>query len=744
MVSLRTVQKEGKDCVSCGKRFYANNATQNRCKKACRRREAPEPVKFCGVDGEGSGKDPSKYVLLGCGQEQIDNPQGLTWKECFQFLYSQFQSRPKGTAFVGFYLGYDFTQILKSLPQERVWRLITSEGIASRKHRVPGRQPHPVEYDGWQFDILGIKRLKLRPKLCTCMVASCKCAKAPWMFVCDTGGYWQTSFLNVIHPNNWAEPICTQDEYRTVEAGKGQRDAAELGAPMRLYNRLENELLERAMAQLRDGFEAIGVHLSPGQWFGPGQAAQEWMKARLPKREEWEDAIPGWYIDAAKKSYYGGWFEIFCHGYIERDVFEYDINSAYPATIRTLPCLLHGRYSRGQGQYPEESRVSDYCLVRAQAVGSGLGESVFEGGTGKGSEERQAAKNPVYIGSMLHRNGQGAISRPRVTQGWYWLSELRASESAGVVRSFEVYEWVNYEPCECRAPLEEMEELYQRRLDVGKDTVLGKACKLIYNSCYGKFAQSIGSPRFGNPVYASRITSECRKRLVQAIGSHPRGLGAVAMVATDAVFFLEEHGGLDVSSRLGSFSRVVRRGLTVFKPGVYWDEGTREAIRRGVAPKFKARGVSARDFAGELAGIDSEFRAWKQGEERWEWPRAEFRSTFSMVTALQAIRRGNWNSAGTKVGHRGEDGRWVGARLQQSSDPSSKRSGRWWDEEWRVWRSEPLESVWDDARDGWDCVSRPYVKNFGFDDPFGEESKEELGVNDDGNVQDLLRWVLKE
>ena len=117
MVSLRTVQKEGKDCVSCGKRFYANNATQNRCKKACRRREAPEPVKFCGVDGEGSGKDPSKYVLLGCGQEQIDNPQGLTWKECFQFLYSQFQSRPKGTAFVGFYLGYDFTQILKSLPQ---------------------------------------------------------------------------------------------------------------------------------------------------------------------------------------------------------------------------------------------------------------------------------------------------------------------------------------------------------------------------------------------------------------------------------------------------------------------------------------------------------------------------------------------------------------------------------------------------------------------------------------------------
>lgn len=739
MVSLTVVQKEGRVCVSCGKGFYANNSTQDRCKKACRRREAPQPVKFCGVDGEGSGKDPSKYVLLGCGQEQIDNPEGLTWKECFQFLYSQFESHPKGTAFVGFYLGYDFTQILKSLPQERVWRLITSEGIASRKHRVPGRQPHPVEYDGWQFDILGVKRLRIRPKLCACLVASCKCPKKSWMHVCDTGGYWQTSFLNVIHPDNWADPICTPEEYQTVEMGKSQRDAAELGSAMGAYNRLENELLERAMGQLRDGFEAIGVHLSPGQWFGPGQAAQEWMKSRLPKREEWEDAIPDWYIKAAKESYYGGWFEIFCHGYIQQDVYEYDINSAYPATIRTLPCLLHGKYERGQGRdYPK----SDYCIVRGKAFGRGVGDSTFQGWRGKGQG------SPVFVGAMLHRNSEGSISRPRVTQGWFWASELEASQRAGLVSSVEVYEWVSYEPCECGAPLAEMEGLYERRLAVGKDTILGKACKLVYNSAYGKFAQSIGTPRYGNPVYASRITSECRTRLVDAIGTHPGGLAAVAMVATDAVFFLTDHGGLDVSDRLGAFSRVVHSGLTIFKPGVYWDEKTRVAIRRGVAPKFKARGVSARDFASELAGIDGRFRSWGDGGEgrsgQFEWPSAEFRSSFSMVTALQAIRRGHWETAGTKIGHEGADGRWVGAKLQQSSDPSSKRSGRWWDGEWRVWRSEPLETVWDDGLDDWDCVSRPYVKSFGFDDPFGEESKEELGVNDDGNVQDLLRWVLKE
>lgn len=293
---------------------------------------------------------------------------------------------------------------------------------------------------------------------------------------------------------------------------------------------------------------------------------------------------------------------------------------------------------------------------------------------------------------------------------------------------------MNYEPCACPPPLADMEGLYQRRLEVGKDTVLGKACKLVYNSAYGKFAQSVGNPRYGNPVYASRITSECRRTIVDVIGSHPDGLASVAMVATDAVFFLAKHGGLTCDNRLGSFSELRRRKLTVFKPGVYWDERTREEIRKGVAPKFKARGVSARDFAGELAGIDSAFQQWKNDGNPVEWPTATFRSSFSMVTALQAIRRGAWDTAGRKVE----------PELKQSADPHQKRVGLWWDEEWGVWRSEPLLSQWDEEADDWDCVSRPYEKRFGFDDPFGEESREEFGVNDDGNVMDLTRWVLKE
>src|SRR6185312_6510244 len=53
-------------------------------------------------------------------------------------------------------------------------------------------------------------------------------------------------------------------------------------------------------------------------------------------------------LDAARSSYYGGWFEIFAHGHIPEVTWEYDINSAYPAIISRLPCLSHGRWEYGR------------------------------------------------------------------------------------------------------------------------------------------------------------------------------------------------------------------------------------------------------------------------------------------------------------------------------------------------------------------------------------------------------------
>src|SRR6202167_6027875 len=106
-----------------------------------RRVEGKGLGEFVGVDGEGAGygRDHT-YVLLGIGDRYIENIEGITWSEAFEFLYGVFQESPRAT-YVGFFLGYDFTQLLKTLPEDRARMLLTEKGINARKRKRSGGNP---------------------------------------------------------------------------------------------------------------------------------------------------------------------------------------------------------------------------------------------------------------------------------------------------------------------------------------------------------------------------------------------------------------------------------------------------------------------------------------------------------------------------------------------------------------------------------------------------------------------------
>lgn len=722
----------------------------------------PNKLKFVGVDGEGmtvNGKH--RYVLFGVGERQISDSIGLRWSDVFELLYDEHTNNgQRDTAYTGFFLGYDFTQIFKTLPEERARMLLTKEGREKRAHREvkngslqrsgrPGMPPHPVEYDGWQFDILGYKRLKLRPKVCDCPVPSCQCEKKPsWMYVCDVGSFFQTSFLKVIDPKEWPSgtEIVSPKEWKLIKAGKEKRATATLDEEMRMYNRLENTVLSRVMGVLHGGFKEIGVNLSPAKWFGPGQAAQAWLKTqKVPTREELASVIPLRMFEAARASYFGGWFEIMMHGVIPGDTHEYDINSAYPSIIEKLPCLLHGTYRHGEGSPPPDPNGNLLTLVYAKV------ESPANGYSWKWKDQ--------HIGAMLHRE-KGLISRPMQTEGWFWLDELQAARKAGLIKRVDgggttggVLKWVQYLPCPCPPPMREISGLYDKRLAAGKKTPRGKAAKLVYNSGYGKFAQSEGmNPIYGNPIYASRITSGCRTQILDAIATHPYGKDDVAMVATDAVYFLHPHPNLSVSERLGDWDYKKRTNLTLFKPGVYWDDETRERIANKENPNFKARGFKASDFTKALARIDQEFMAWNDlskadmehlskseigitgvnSRSQWAWPKVTFVPTFVMVTALQALQRNKWEMAGTvKTKEENEAN-----PLTQDSDPYMKREAVRRDK-YRgrtIYRSRPRTDVYG--------PSEPYNKHFGMEDPWSEEFRAQLGETQEGRIMDILSWIL--
>lgn len=674
-------------------------------------------VEFVGVDGEGTGRwRDHRYVLLGCGDRQVSDSRGLRFSEIMEFLYECWSQNP-GAAFTGFFLGYDFTQWFRTLPENRAWMLLTPEGRMRRARRTATYLgPFPVKHDGWEFDILGMKRFKFRPEG----------TKGGWMYICDAGPFFQSSLMSVIDPRKWDDPVVSEDEYAILEEGKRRRDTADLDAGMQAYNRLENIVLARLMGRVNDGLVKAGIRLRKDQWFGPGQPAQAWMshikaptgdmvRAALsaygPVRDDDSRtamAVPvlrGHYtslLDAARSSYYGGWFEIFAHGHIPGESWEYDINSAYPFIISSLPCLAHGVWEHAP------------CEIRG-APGTGM--VVLVHARVRGSDSK--------IGAMLHRREDGGILRPSQTAGWYWQHEIDAAVRAGIIDSVVCDESWAYMPCACPPPMRGIRGLYDERLRVGKNTPHGKGLKLVYNSVYGKFAQSVGDPKYGNAVYASLVTAGCRAMILDAIGSHPDGTGSVFMVATDGVYFTSRHISLRCTSRLGDWEETQHQNLTLFKPGVYWDDLTRERIRAGEDPSFKARGISAKAFAPRIAAADSHFSRWPDNfpverdpdgpREGW-YPSITFQSGFSMVTCQQALQRGKWFLAGSVSD----------VELTQDADPISKRHSGYYQD--GIYWSRPYK---DGGPGG--IESHPYDKRFGQPDP------DEYGINDDGTVKN--QWA---
>jgi hypothetical protein len=644
----------------------------------------PRETHFIGIDGEGIGRGREhQYVLLGIGQEQREWPEGVrNIAEIFSFVYDAYRANPHAT-FAGFYLPYDFNMWLRLLPRERAWMLLSPKGIAKRARLSRNGQrlgPFPVEYKDWQFDMLGYKRFKLRPA-----------GEKGWMYICDGGPFFQCSLLSAINPAKWIDPIVTPEEYALLQAGKERRAEAVLDDDMRFYNRLENEVFARLMTVYCDGLAHANVRLKKQQWFGPGQAAQAWMRLgnKLDSTTRRVSNLGRPVLDAAISTYYGGWFEIPIHGHVPGTVYEYDINSAYPYIASRLPCLC-GAWKHGTGSPPRQTYTP--CMVNVIARGKDM-----------------------VLGGLPYRRYDGRVLRPHYTEGWYWAEEIRAAQAAGLISEVSPLEWWAYNGCKHTPPLDALSDLYTSRLRIGKDTPAGKAFKLVYNSVYGKLAQSEGMPAFANPFYASLITSGCRQMVLRAIASHPNGSKATAMVATDGIYFLSPHPELDqhISERMGDWSLAERHNMTLFKPGVYWDDVARAAIARGEAPQFKARGINAKDFAKSLASVDDQFDNWHT--EGITWPSVSFRARFAQVSVRQAL---DWTEAmlepKRRAVYRAQAGRIMENRtLTQDSDPSVKRNPLHVEHDGRVWRTRP----WDGGPH-WPA-SAPYEKRFGVDDDGG-------------------------
>jgi hypothetical protein len=514
-------------------------------------------LKFRGIDGEGGGEQGTRhpgyhaYFLLACGPHRLlpkDGGARITTGQALEFI----SSLDPNFCYVGYFFDYDVTKILEDLSFEKLGRLMDR----SKRTRKDGRGVFPVSYGPYEIDYIPRKEFKVRK------------AGGKWIVINDVGPFFQTRFVKALEV--WG--IGSEEDREIIAKGKDMRgnfdfaDIEEVGR----YNDAEIRCLEELMEKFRDACTAVDI--IPAKWQGPGQLAKALMqKNRVPRSKDvplLNDPDFTELMVFGKNAYYGGRPELAAIGPVNRPVYQWDINSAYPAAMMEVPCLLHGGWSKEEyvGGMDAAKIDADYALVY-------------------GTFTRKDIPGDGYTlwNGLPYRRSDGTICYPGNGTGWYWDFEI----SASIHQNFKAIEaWVYRRSCECK-PLAWIEEVYQQRLDLGKDGP-GMVLKLAINSVYGISVQSIGKPEYANPVWGSFITAHCRTTIQGFIHSSPLcRMGKcgkdVLMVATDSVATWFKRTDLEESKRLGGWSVETHpRGMFLIQPGLYFGSSGKHAKTRGV------------------------------------------------------------------------------------------------------------------------------------------------------------------
>jgi hypothetical protein len=542
---------------------------------------------FVGVDGEGGNIGVSgrhEYLLLRAGEHVLETGMPLTSIECLHFL----ATLPRNATYVSFFFNYDVTMILKGLPESVVANLldIDSRTWIDERGRSHVRR---VWYEDYGFDYLPGKEFRV------CWNPDrTNSTPIQWTVINDVSGFFQSSFVSALIKWN----ISTEAMHNRISAQKQRRSSFECITNLtRLYNKKECELLAELMTSFREVISSVS--LLPTKWQGPGRLASVWLahyntttiKSLQGNRTFYE------VLEAANHAYYGGRFETTIAGPVRRTVHEYDINSAYPSAMSRLPCLAHGRWTKRRNPHS----ICD---------GLYLAHVHFE-------------SNEYILGQLPIRNDSGNISFPRSGSGWYWSHEIEAAIECGTKITVDTL-YTYSKVCDCIA-FEWVEELYYVRERLGKSEK-GHALKLVLNSLYGKMTQSVGRPKYANPIWASLITSMTRAQLINAYRGYE---SHVLMLATDGIITDIPLPHLPISDKLGEWTHKQYDSMFIVQPGLYTlsDE------------EPKTRGVPQHMLLMHERGLRKHYQA---GNVKRPYP-IKLNRFYGM---RQAIAQGHWESAG--------------------------------------------------------------------------------------------------
>lgn len=513
-------------------------------------RDVPlERRKIIAWDGEGmklSGDDkPQHYVLFGCSAD-VDNPligKKLQTLDMLDYMIEIGQRYPRAVH-VGYGFRYDMNMIIQtmSIPDKATLKL--ENKVTLRPASRPGMKYRIEWIPGKMFQVTKRWGPGKRDATTVC--------------IDDVVSFFACPFIKAVE-SILSDELSEEDRMVVAHGKEARADNLWDDMPDVLtYWRAEIKLMERMTERFREVMYNAGFKLN--RWYGPGALASyvirtKGLRNHIQNRPH-IDAVH----EASKHAYAGGRFELFRIGRIEGPVYGYDINSAYPSALSHAPSLGadHGEWVH----VDKPTRIEEFGVYRIK---------YRHGGKPSLLEYRAMP--------LFHRDNRGAISFPTALEGWYWSPEARVAMAIGNryggVEIEEGWVWDN----DGTKPFLFMEEMFNKRMELGKKNVISMPYKLGPNSMYGKLAQRVGwkVDKDGNaqpPMshclpLAGWITSKCRAELMRAMMQIPPD--KLVAVETDGIYTTSPPGdmALDFGDGLGQWGVDTYDEMLYLQNGIY-------------------------------------------------------------------------------------------------------------------------------------------------------------------------------
>lgn len=550
---------------------------------------------FIAWDGEGIGRGRRhQYVMLASSHtDTLIDPKGLPTRTALDMLVDGAAKFPRAVH-VGFAISYDINMILRDVPRATLAQLWAAERVEWQPKRT--RVKYVLQFRPRKFfRVTRIKPGRDRETI-------------TWW---DVWPFFQSSFVRALEKYGVGSEHFRESIQR-MKVKRSRFRASDLEA-MSWYNRDECTALVQLMEGLLTSLKAAKLTIK--RWDGPGAIA-----AALLDYHGFRDAtaapIPDPAIVAFQHAYYGGRIECLQYGHTKKTIHHYDVNSAYPAAMRELPCR---RPECGRWVYNSTARLWP--------------------------RDRFACYRVVWdfpIGPALYpfpwRSSKGSVYFPREGAGWVWGPELHAARAANMRPTvLGSWRWVPRASCSHGGSCEWINGLYAERAAAkARGDGAEHAIKLGLNSLYGKLAQRVGAqwdgdkgeyiaPPFFDFAGAGWITSRVRAQLYSAAMQAP---DKILMLATDGIYSLVP---LDLDTPkekvLGAWSYETHTGATIVQSGVYIldnPDGSESAYTRGFdADSIDRDAIHAGWHSGRVIIHASHERfiglgAALQGAQRWK------------------------------------------------------------------------------------------------------------------------------